>query len=108
MQSSKFTSGLFDCCDSGCCDCLCAFCFFPCFVGTVMENKDGTGCCSTCLGITFCGVICSAFSRKSVRDSYRIEGGICSDCCAMCFCHCCAALQMKREVEVRSKRTMNQ
>eukprot|EP01083_Nonionella_stella_P083965 232255_1 len=106
-NSPRFSSGLFDCSDSSYCDCYYACCCAPCFIGSLMGKKDGNGCCCTCLGIMFCGVVCTTLIRKSVRDTYRIEGGMGSDFCAMCCAQCCAALQMKREVDARTKMPMN-
>lgn len=41
--------------------------------------------------------------RKQVRDSYKIDGSGCGDCCLSFWCPCCGILQQHNEIEEREK-----
>lgn len=44
----------------------------------------------------------TAMGRTSIRRKYHIEGNVCEDWCAGCFCPCCVLMQNEKESEARS------
>jgi len=106
IESSKHDGGLtpgfsvplFDCCKSGCCNCLLTF-TIPCIPSAktraVSEQRS-----YNCLDVCFS----SAYSnRQSIRAKYNLGFAPCADCFLCVFCHCCLVDQTLRELKYHSK-----
>ncbi|KAM9263552.1 placenta-specific gene 8 protein-like isoform 1-T2 [Cariama cristata] len=89
VASSKWQTGLMDCCTD--CDIFCCgmFCF-PCLACQVAGDMGE--CC-------LCGT--SVAMRTLYRTRYNITGSICSDFCVTMWCPVCSVCQIKRDIKRR-------
>ncbi|CAF3084070.1 unnamed protein product [Rotaria sp. Silwood2] len=83
--------GLCSCCNDVTQCCYAYFCW-PCFVISLAGKIDES--CISC----WCVPNALAVYRMKVRSTLRIKGDSCNDCCTICWCPCCAGLQMRNEL----------
>ncbi|XP_070561753.1 cornifelin-like [Ptychodera flava] len=89
-----FDVGLFQCCDDMS-TCALSFCCLPCFK-CFLARKLGESCC---LPFCYCHPFDLSVLRVKLRTNKQIEGDALSDCCLSCWCSCCVAAQLSREVD---------
>nr|XP_008165326.1 cornifelin homolog B-like [Chrysemys picta bellii]XP_042709921.1 cornifelin homolog B-like [Chrysemys picta bellii] len=92
--TGDWSTGRYACCADCATCCLGTIC--PTLLSCYVANKYGENCC---LGITFGGMTAL---RTHMRLSYGIQGTICRDVLAMCFCGPCEVCRMAREMNIRS------
>ncbi|CAF0762228.1 unnamed protein product [Adineta steineri] len=92
--NNEWTVGLCECCNN-CGQCCYAYFCWCCFVGSLAKDIDESMCSCCCLMNVL------AVYRMKVRAVLKIRGDSCSDCCVVCWCPCCAALQMRNELKNR-------
>ncbi|XP_029437066.1 cornifelin-like, partial [Rhinatrema bivittatum] len=88
----------------------CAFWCFSCFMCRTASQFGECMCLPLldpfCLGYLGSPVPCAPGSmamRAAMRERYRIQGSICSDCAVLCCCYTCAWCQMARELKKRKQ-----
>ncbi|XP_043935357.1 cornifelin homolog A-like [Protopterus annectens] len=92
-QSSKWSSGVFDCCEDMS---ICLFgTFVPCILACQVAEKLDECCCLPYLPGTLLAM------RTSIRERYHIPGTICDDWLMIYCCGYCALCQMAREMDMR-------
>merc|ERR1712126_632758 len=96
--SGEWKHGLCDCfnpVDAYCCYSL--YCN-PCDLYDQSEHMEpGSGLFSLICGFV-CPVIPLIMNRGKVREMDGIEGNGCGDCCTVCCCPACAAIQLRKQV----------
>ncbi|XP_029437786.1 cornifelin-like [Rhinatrema bivittatum] len=109
VRGTDWSTGLYDCSDDWgiCC---CAFWCFSCFMCRTASQFGECMCLPLldpfCLGYLGSPVPCAPGSmamRAAMRERYRIQGSICSDCAVLCCCYTCAWCQMARELKKRKQ-----
>ncbi|XP_013380481.1 placenta-specific gene 8 protein-like [Lingula anatina] len=88
-----WSSGLCGCFED-CGSCICAMFCLPCMLCQLASRLNETCCVPYCYGQM--GV---AAMRVKLRTMYGIQGSICGDICATCWCGPCVACQMSRELD---------
>ena len=92
----------------GCCGmknvwkCVAMCVFWPsmfCLHASAVDDATKNGCCIPC--IMEYPLPCTCVNIQSIRNAYRIEGGICGDCICCIACHCCAICRSIAEVDER-------
>ncbi|CAF1194975.1 unnamed protein product [Rotaria sordida] len=85
--------------DTGLCHCrddlgICCFAYWccPCFTCQLHTRTQACLC-------TWCLPGGSTVFRTKIRTGFRIRGTVCRDACVICFCPCCAVLQIYNELE---------
>ncbi|CAF0817575.1 unnamed protein product [Rotaria sp. Silwood1] len=88
---NEWSNGICGCCsDLGTC-CFAYWCC-PCFL-CKLHARTNECLCTGCLPGANSGL------RTKIRTGFRIQGQVCGDTCAMCFCPCCSIIQMYNELE---------
>uniref|UniRef100_A0AAY5KPP3 Plac8 onzin related protein 6 n=1 Tax=Esox lucius TaxID=8010 RepID=A0AAY5KPP3_ESOLU len=103
-QKTTWSSGICDCCeDIQICECCFGF-WCPCCLLCQISSDFGE-CFCLCLLDMFSGCIPSTSMalRSTMRERFRIQGSICSDCAVVTFCTQCSWCQMAREMKVRRR-----
>ena len=82
---------------------VCLFAYFlPCIPFGRTTNEAGT-CGFVGGAVSFCFPIWNFFlfqkTRRVIRKRYGIDGSCLGDIATVCFCPCCALVQMKRQVD---------
>lgn len=77
----------------------CGFCYYQ---GMAVSKATAEGCCVPCLCPLLCCCIGAAVNRGRIRDSYLIEGSMCSDICIHIFCSPCGVCQEYNEAKMRT------
>ncbi|XP_077870379.1 uncharacterized protein LOC144363915 [Saccoglossus kowalevskii] len=90
----KWTHGVVECqCRVAPCTCVTVTFCYPCYMGRIGTRIDEGFCTPFC-------VPCAALPyRTKIRTLFNITGSVFTDCCVTCFCPCCAACQMNRELD---------
>uniref|UniRef100_A0A3P8Z4E7 Uncharacterized protein n=1 Tax=Esox lucius TaxID=8010 RepID=A0A3P8Z4E7_ESOLU len=102
MPVTTWSSGICDCCED---IQICCFGFWcPCCLLCQISSDFGE---CFCLGLLdmFSGCIpsTSLALRSTMRERFRIQGSMCSDCAVVTFCTLCSWCQMAREMKVRRR-----
>merc|ERR1712126_56854 len=70
----------------------------PCDLYDQSEHMEpGSGLFSLICGFV-CPIIPMIMNRGKVRERDGIEGNGCGDCCTVCCCPACAAIQLRKQV----------
>ncbi|XP_066507662.1 cornifelin homolog [Hoplias malabaricus] len=111
-QVTKWSSGLFHCCQDVKACCFAFFCC-PCFACST-SREFGQSLCLPMVDIIGAGILAAngmpicvppvtLSMRVGLRYKYQIEGDICTDIVISCCCVYCSWCQMRREIEHRQK-----
>eukprot|EP01065_Artemidia_motanka_P013086 TRINITY_DN1721_c10_g1_i1.p2 TRINITY_DN1721_c10_g1~~TRINITY_DN1721_c10_g1_i1.p2 ORF type:complete len:179 (+),score=66.94 TRINITY_DN1721_c10_g1_i1:92-628(+) len=110
-QNGQWTAGLFSCMDNTglCCDvCWCGYCHMARQVAAINDRRindpNWVVCCALFVVTYFTGIapcLLNWWMRDKMRTEFGIDGGAAGDCCASCFCTCCASIQQHRELKQR-------
>merc|ERR1712002_745862 len=67
------------------------------FTTSLSTWSQGQDCFSLICGFV-CPIIPMIMNRGKVRERDGIEGNGCGDCCTVCCCPACAAIQLRKQV----------
>ncbi|KAJ8008375.1 hypothetical protein DPEC_G00104170 [Dallia pectoralis] len=101
-QKTPWSSGICDCCED---IQICCFGFWCPWCLLCQISSDFGECFCLCMLDWFSGCIpaTSMALRSTLRERFRIQGSICSDCAVVTFCTQCSWCQMAREIKLRRR-----